>query len=241
MLVQWVSELRDEGVPVTPMMLRLQALAEAEEVGIERFRYLALRAKTRQGQLRPSELTQIARDFAKEVHEKARSLGVTHILTPTKQVQYYITIRKTLDRKGIKTVWMKCSGKEKERVKVTLLGDSDGNKYTPYVVFKVRPSRKPEMELENLQRRNGFGLHIWKEINEAQNSTGLRVHGNGKGWWDSALTVEWLRFHFGAREDYSKPVLLLLDDFSGHWTDEVVEYATTINVSLMKIPPSATS
>ncbi|GMF52280.1 unnamed protein product [Phytophthora fragariaefolia] len=83
-------------------MLRLQALAEAEEAGIESFRTssssqhlfkgrhrLALRAKTRQGQLRPSELTQIAREFAKEVYEKAVSLGVTKIFNADQTVVEY--------------------------------------------------------------------------------------------------------------------------------------------------------
>jgi hypothetical protein len=37
------------------------------------------------------------------------------------------------------------------------------------------------------------------------------------------------------------PILLLLDYFSGHWTDEDVAYASSINVVLVKVPPSATS
>jgi hypothetical protein len=37
------------------------------------------------------------------------------------------------------------------------------------------------------------------------------------------------------------PMLLLWNDFSGHWTDEVVAYAGSINVVLVKVPPSATS
>ncbi|KAG2877138.1 hypothetical protein PC116_g24234 [Phytophthora cactorum] len=30
------------------------------------------------------------------------------------------------------------------------------------------------------------------------------------------------------------------EDFSGHWTKEVIDYAASINVVLMKVPPSAT-
>ncbi|KAE8905439.1 hypothetical protein PF003_g10766 [Phytophthora fragariae] len=37
------------------------------------------------------------------------------------------------------------------------------------------------------------------------------------------------------------PILLLWDDFSGHWSPDVVSYASKINVHLMKVPPSATS
>ncbi|GMF47022.1 unnamed protein product [Phytophthora fragariaefolia] len=30
-----------------------------------------------------------------------------------------------------------------------------------------------------------------------------------------------MKFHFGAREDMSEPILLLLDDVSGHWTNDI--------------------
>ncbi|EGZ24818.1 hypothetical protein PHYSODRAFT_433033, partial [Phytophthora sojae] len=35
-------------------------------------------------------------------------------------------------------------------------------------------------------------------------------------------------------------ILLLWDDFSGHWTTEVKEYAASINVVLLKVPPRYT-
>lgn len=38
-----------------------------------------------------------------------------------------------------------------------------------------------------------------------------------------------------------QPVLLLLDDFSGHWTDEMLECARRLNVELVKVPPRYTS
>ncbi|KAG6949874.1 hypothetical protein JG687_00014570 [Phytophthora cactorum] len=69
----------------------------------------------------------------------------------------------------------------------------------------------------------------------------MQIYGNGKGWWDACLTVEWLHYHFGPRQEPDKPVLLQLDDFSGHWTPEVVKYAKLINVTLVKVPPNATS
>nr|CCA25422.1 AlNc14C297G10315 [Albugo laibachii Nc14] len=39
----------------------------------------------------------------------------------------------------------------------------------------------------------------------------------------------------------SVPVLLLLDDFSGIWTQSEREYATAINGIMMKVPPGYTS
>lgn len=61
------------------------------------------------------------------------------------------------------------------------------------------------------------------------------------GWWNGYLSIEFLRYHFASRVDIATPVLLLWDDFSGHWTREVIQYASSINVTLMKVPASATS
>ncbi|KUF82714.1 hypothetical protein AM587_10005274 [Phytophthora nicotianae] len=44
----------------------------------------------------------------------------------------------------------------------------------------------------------------------------------------------------GDSEDMTGSVLLLWDDFSGHWTKEVVDYAASINVILHKVPPRYT-
>ncbi|GMF41811.1 unnamed protein product [Phytophthora fragariaefolia] len=59
------------------------------------------------------------------------------------------------------------------------------------------------------------------------------------GWWNETLSVAFLKFYFGCRVP-QQPVLLLWDDFSGHWTDLVKSYAASINVFLLKVPPHAT-
>ena len=66
------------------------------------------------------------------------------------------------------------------------------------------------------------------------------VHGNRAGWWNEHIHKQFLAHHFGKR-DFSQPVLLLLDDFSGHWTAKTQAYATEINVHTLRIPPGYTS
>lgn len=61
------------------------------------------------------------------------------------------------------------------------------------------------------------------------------------GWWNGTLSVEFLRYHFAARTSPQEPVLLLWDDFSGHWTADVQAYAASIGVVPLKVPPHATS
>ncbi|KAE9040949.1 hypothetical protein PR003_g7318 [Phytophthora rubi] len=54
------------------------------------------------------------------------------------------------------------------------------------------------------------------------------------------MSIKFLRFHFANREAPDERVLLLWDDFSGHWTEEVVQYAESIGVVLVKVPPRYT-
>ncbi|POM71197.1 Hypothetical protein PHPALM_12262 [Phytophthora palmivora] len=106
-----------------------------------------------------------------------------------------------------------------------LLGDSTGKKYPPFVVFKVRPSSVEERRGENHDARHGFSANMWrKDALPAQNNFGMQVYANAKD-----------------RPQPCEPVLLLLDAFSGHWSKEVTEYADEIGVTLMKVPPNATS
>ncbi|KAE9014977.1 hypothetical protein PR003_g16464 [Phytophthora rubi] len=120
-----------------------------------------------------------------------------------------------------------------------LLGDSDGNRYTPFVVFKVKPSKDKAIQEENNARRYGFGIRNWKNVRTIRETTGLEVYGNAKGWWNAELCIAFLKHHFAARVPL-EPILLLWDDFSGHWKASVLLYAASINVVLLKVPPHAT-
>lgn len=60
------------------------------------------------------------------------------------------------------------------------------------------------------------------------------------GWWNGGLSTDFLKFHFGERPSPQEPILLLWDDFSGHWTKQVREYAASVNIVLLKVPPHAT-
>lgn len=87
--------------------------------------------------------------------------------------------KRTINQRGAKTVWVRCGGKSKERATVMFLGDSDGRKYSPFVVFKTQRSTVQGRHEENLRERNGFGKAIWRELELLPHD--LRVHGNAKG------------------------------------------------------------
>jgi hypothetical protein len=153
-------------------------------------------------------------------------------------VNYEYVPSHTITSTGAKTVWIKCAGKTKERVTVMLLAASDGTKMDPFVVFKTKPSTVPETARENRVIRHGFGRRLWRDIECLQH--GSRIYTNAAGWWNSELSIDFLAWHFGHRANMNEPVLLLWDDFSGHWRKDVIIYARLINVHLMKVPAGYT-
>ena len=78
-------------------------------------------------------------------------------------------------------------------------------------------------------------------MQKIQECTEMHVYGNKTAWWNSNLQLKFLKTFFSSRADMSVPVLLLLDDFSGHWTQLVCDYVTAINVIMLKVPPGYTS
>jgi hypothetical protein len=74
-------------------------------------------------------------------------------------------------------------------------------------------------------------------VKQLQDDHDVQIHGNNNAGWTEGLTMEFLWFHFGGRSVLSEPILLLLDDFSGHWVTEAEKYARTIRVILEKVPP----
>ncbi|KAG3150360.1 hypothetical protein PI126_g11543 [Phytophthora idaei] len=91
-IVAWVNSLRQEGVPVSPRMLAVHARQVATENGVNNFsasdkwikgfkgrHRLNMRSPTRQSQISPEDIDKVKTDFAAEVAETARQLGITRI------------------------------------------------------------------------------------------------------------------------------------------------------------------
>ena len=70
---------------------------------------------------------------------------------------------------------------------------------------------------------------------------GIQVFANSKAWFASGIVFQWLKFNFAFN---TKPVLLLLDELTGHQTVEVAEVAEaakSLNVHIMSIHLGLTS
>ncbi|ETV66659.1 hypothetical protein H257_16961 [Aphanomyces astaci] len=102
-----------------------------------------------------------------------------------------------------------------DRMTAMLLAHTKVTKYPMFLVLKSSKSTVKKNVQENLTRRNGFGPRVWPE---SLSSTS-----------DMPRACKNL-----------KKVLLLWDDFSAHFGDEVVAYAPSCDVMLEKIPPTFT-
>lgn len=68
----------------------------------------------------------------------------------------------------------------------------------------------------------------------------MQIYGNAATWWTSGITLAFLDHFFGDRSELDPTTVLLLDDFSGHWTSDVVARAKALLVRLAKVPPRFT-
>ncbi len=188
----------------------------------------SLRTKSNQGQTAPDDALEMAREFGRKVQEKATELGVTEIWNADQTpVQFEMIPIKTVDEKGTKTVWVRCAGKDKERVSVMLLASSSGRKKKPSIVFKQANPTTADASQENREVRHGFGPRVWTNFKDAVASSKCQVHAHAKAWFTGPIVASWLKFHFAFN---TEPILLLLDEFTGHRTPEVLETAKQLSI-----------
>jgi len=204
---------------------------------MERFKFSS-RTKSHQGQVAPDDIYEQTKAFAEKVKAKAKELGVSVIWNADQTpVNFEMLPSKTVNEKGARTVWVRCASKEKERVSVMLLANSDGVKKKPCVVMKQVAPTTAEALTQNKDQRNGFGPLVWKRMNAGVPSD-VQVFANTKAWFTSEIIVKWLNFNFAFN---TAPILLLLDEFTGHRTGEVEATAKKLNITIMMIPPGLTS
>ncbi|KAE9005804.1 hypothetical protein PR003_g18258 [Phytophthora rubi] len=119
-----------------------------------------------------------------------------------------------------------------------LLADNTGQKYDPWVVFKIRPSTVATTRDENTGFRHGFSRVMWQDMEALEKETRTAIFANG--WWNSDLSLQYLQHFFGHRSRTDDPVMLIWDDFSAHWTADIIAFAAKKNVVLQRVPPGYT-
>ncbi|ETP23416.1 hypothetical protein F441_03461, partial [Phytophthora nicotianae CJ01A1] len=128
----WVLSLREEGVPVSRLMLQLKRQG------------LRILAKTRPGQKKPADVEADAKEFWKNVAQVEEELGVEKVYNADQSgVCFEYLPKHTISEKGAKTVWVRCGGKDKERL-------------------IAQPSTKEHRIVYNHIVQNGFNT-LWPE------------------------------------------------------------------------------
>ncbi|KAF0724873.1 hypothetical protein Ae201684P_008451 [Aphanomyces euteiches] len=256
-LPRWVQSMRKDGVPVTYDMLRAMALEAAVDMGLrdDQFRAgwhwvqgfkqrhgLSLRARTRTGQQTHDDGLAVLEQFSERIKKVVQDERIDRIYNADQTaINYEYLPTKTLNKCYDNTVWVKCGGKTKERMTAMLLADNTGFKHPLFLVLRTSKSKVKATVQENLTTRNGFGKRLWNDVVRLQERHGCQIHGNPTAWWNGSLSMKFLEYHFAQRPDRAtKKVLLIRDDFSAHFTEEVVAYAEELNVVLECVPPSYT-
>ncbi|RHY25603.1 hypothetical protein DYB25_012669 [Aphanomyces astaci] len=256
-IAQWVWDVRSEGIPVSKFLLQCKALEVAKDLGLTDTQFkarpswisgfikrwkLAMRAKTRSGQSNLEQGEAALAVFSNRIRQLVQTEAIDDIYNADQTgINFEYIPKHTIDRCGAKTVWIRCSGHEKDRMTAMLLADNKGTKYPLFLVLKSGASKVKATVIENLTKRNGFGPVVWPEVEELHERHASRLYGNPTAWWNGHISKEFLKYHFGYRKDKNmKKILLLWDDFSAHFSDDVVACAESLDVLLEKIPPTFT-
>ncbi|ETV77208.1 hypothetical protein H257_09095 [Aphanomyces astaci] len=80
--------------------------------------------------------------------------------------------------------------------------------------YTTRPAQRPRWPRAPRRLRN----QLWPKMQLLMQVKPTRIYGNPTAWCNDMLSIEFLRHHFGSREDMDKRVLMAWDSFSGHLT-----------------------
>ncbi|DAZ97132.1 TPA: hypothetical protein N0F65_004746 [Lagenidium giganteum] len=194
-IVKWVKDLRTEGIPVTPLMLQLQAQQVAQDAGmpenafkgshpwIKRFlrqHKLSLRCRTRARKTTIAQAEAAQTEFVNRIQTLIVKHRITRIFNADQTgINHEYLPKRTINTTGEKTVWIKC---------IQIEGAS-------HVV--------------NVAQRHGFGIRKWANVCQWQNETGAQIYGNPTAWWNTDLSIQFLDFHFKQRANPEEKILLV--------------------------------
>ncbi|ETV67252.1 hypothetical protein H257_16495 [Aphanomyces astaci] len=91
---------------------------------------LAIRAETRSGQANVADGEKALAEFKTSIRKVIKDNRIVEVFNADQTgINYEYLPKQTMDKKGAKTVWIKVSGHDKDRVTAMPLADSKGTKY----------------------------------------------------------------------------------------------------------------
>lgn len=237
-LLNWVTELRQQGYIVTRGAIRVQALQRVKEdktIAHKDFKAsagwctrfmnrhgLAIRQRTHIAQKLPTDVEKKVENFHRFVlkHRRLHNFPLAAIgnmdETP---ISFDLPSNRTVHFKGEKTVSVKTTGAEKSYMTVVLSCMADRTKLKPMVVFKRKTMPKEKLP------------------------AGVLVYVNEKGWMNEDLCNVWLEKVWSTRPGalINRKSLLVWDMFRGHLGDKVKRTLKSMKVTQAVIPGGCTS
>lgn len=234
---QYVTEKRQDGMPVTRAIIQLKALEIAKELNIPPAEFkaslgwvkrmmrrngLSLRRRTSLAQRLPSDFEDKLLSFQRHIIKlrKTHSYPLDQIGNADQTPVFFdMPSSVTVAKRGDKSVLVRSTGNEKSRVTVMLTCLADGTKLPPYLILKRKTIPKEAMP------------------------AGIIVRAQERGWMDTELVVDWLKVVWGRRPGAlsKKRNMLVLDAFRGHLTEQVKAQVQKMNGDLVIIPGGMTS
>ncbi|RHY81933.1 hypothetical protein DYB35_012962 [Aphanomyces astaci] len=99
---------------------------------------LAIRVKTRSDQANLEDGLQALAEFKTTIRQIILDNDIEDIYNAYQTgINYEYIPKQTINKEGAKTVWIKCSGHEKDRITAMLLADAKGTKYPLFLVLKT--------------------------------------------------------------------------------------------------------
>lgn len=238
-LLAWITEKRNNGLAILPSLVRLKALelAKDEKYNITEGQFkagnhwcqrfmkrnaLSLRQKTTLAQRLPADYEEKIVRFHRFIIDRRKEHSYPlHLIANMDEtpLTFDMPPNRTINNMGEKTIKIRTTGNEKNRVTVVLACCGDGSKIKPMVIFKR------------------------KTIPKINNQHGVVVSAQQKGWMDSEQIKVWIQKAWRRRLDGlgMRKSLLVYDAFEAHVTDTVKAAFKRENTDLAVIPGGLTS
>lgn len=238
-LLAWITEKRNNGLAILPSLVRLKALelAKDEKYNIPEGQFkagnhwcqrfmkrnaLSLRQKTTLAQRLPADYEEKIVRFHRFIINRRKEHGYPlHLIANMDEtpLTFDMPPNRTINNMGEKTIKIRTTGNEKNRVTVVLACCGDGSKIKPMVIFKR------------------------KNVPKINNQHGVVVSAQQKGWMDSEQMKVWIEKAWRRRLGGlgRRKSLLVYDAFKAHVTDTVKAAFKRENTDLAVIPGGLTS
>lgn len=242
-IMGWAIELRDAGLPLNYKHLVIKAgevcpefrnLSESQQYHTVRRlclrNHFRVRCITHMSQRDPAEMVLEANQYLEIMRPILRAPDVqTKWVLNMDQTPMYLSMAptRTLNMVGERQVVGRRTGNSGSRFTVSCTIAANGDKLKPYVIFKGT--------------RNGRIVSREFPANPYRDKVVLCCQ--AKAWQDETNMLDYIDkvlVPYLQEKAAGVPALLLLDDFSAHWTEKIKDELISIGITPYKIPPGCT-